>query len=360
MGSKNEVQDVAATKETKGATTFQFSLKPLIFLLNFYGFWIPIGDRIEPNRCISRYTKRGLPIVLLFGGLFLVVNFTFCIFASTITANVALKNHANKSFINVTAMQIFDRVLNFFNIAAFTIAIHLIFFIRVWLFPGTWNRLWINLQQIQNDLNLDQEFYGRIRKYVYISLSAFVIDSAFFIYPVSFGPIWYWELNYPYAIFVVGLNFTRHIVTSILVFYLILVLCAVELFSVLNERIKSLIVQNKSVDLASELEKLRDHHTLVCQFTRWINNCYGLMILLTIGHGCLAFIAQSYAILNTFKSTDSTHELKFLQLGVFFHDFMRLSAFICIPKKLKDQVVAASHLNLISDIHFEINFLFLK
>jgi len=154
---------------------------------------------------------------------------------------------------------------------------------------NSWKSLWTHLQRIQRDLNMGIQFYNQIQSVVWISILFLMADAAFFCYPISVGPIWFWDTPWLYPVFVIGLNLSRLIVSTVLTLFYVLVFSNSKLFTVLNRRAELLAISyNKSNDeyrnfiFISQLEKWRNHNFLVCQLSCWINNCFGEIILVTL------------------------------------------------------------------------------
>jgi len=342
--SKNQVHDGANSPSTTAYATFEHSLRPLTLLLNLFGFWVPVGEKIDHYRCFSRYAKCAAPILLILSVFLLLADLLFYTVATGATLQSA-KDIGESSFYNLTFAENLEATVDFINIAGFTTCIHFLFFTAVWLVPANWKRLCCNMQQIQRDLNLDETFYIRIRKIVWVSLFFLVIDVGYFLYPVSLSWHWYFWDGYdlPNIIFIIGMNLSRLIVSTILILFGVLTLSAAQMFYVLNKRVQSLIIElklngiNGYSILASEIEKWREHHILVCQFVRWINHVFGVIILVTISHGFLAFVTTLFATIDCFKLSP-IEEFKYTFLGIFLQHSSRLLLFIYPPHKLQIEV----------------------
>ena len=349
--SKNKVQDAVNSLSTTAYTIFEFSLRPLILLLNLFGFWVPVGEKIDHYRCLSRNAKCAVPILLILSVFLLLADLLFYSVATGATIQSA-KDISESSFYNLTFAENLEATVDFINIAGFTTCIHFLFFTVVWLVPANWKRLCYNMQQIQHDLNLDETFYIRIRKIVWVSLFFLIIDVGVFFYFVSLSGHWYFWDGYdlPNIIFIVGINLSRLIVSTILIIFGVLTFTAAQLFYVLNKRVQSLVIElklngiNGYSILASKLEKWREHHILVCQFVRWINHVFGAIILVTISHGFLAFVTTLFAAITCFKLSP-IEEFKYTFLGIFLQHSVRLVLFIYPPYKLQIEVSISLKVN---------------
>ena len=202
----------------------------------------------------------------------------------------------------------------------------------------------MNLQQIEFNLKFEVHFYRRIRRLVWYFLLIMLIDGSIFCFPISVGSIWFYDSDqYFNTIFVIGLNLSRFIVSTILTLFTILVFVAADTFAVLNRRTKSPIIQYKEKQvsgsfLASELEKLREHHILVCQFTRWINQCFGFIVLVAISCCFVSCIVDCYATIRTFYS-GSFADKQFIFLTMFIQQLTNMFIFIYAPYKLESEVI---------------------
>ena len=343
---------------TSATATLKFSLKPLVILINLFGFTVPIDDGIiikENNSLvfdaihpfsITKFFKWA--ILLPLGGLILLAEIGFYIFASIV--NIQMANYFFQCSptclgINITSTDIFGILMGFFNLEFFVVLTHLTFFVTVWFFAESWKCLWLNLKQIQQHLRLEIPFYRRVRNIVWLSILLLVADAAFFVYPISFSNIWFWpytELtDWRYLIFIVIVNLSRTIAVAIITTFSVLVFVVADLFVVLNCRVNSLVVSYNTggindSQLVTQLENWRNHHTIVCQFARWINKVFNPIILVTICNCFISFIAYSYAIIESFQK--HLDDLKFIYFALFFQQLIRLLYFIYAPFKLALQV----------------------
>jgi hypothetical protein len=324
----NNVQDTMAA-----STNFESNLKPLIYLFHLLGFHIPTG-KIDPDRfgyggCVW--------YCFLMGGLFLLADFAYNAYASFSVVDMLSQCCQGYNGTNLTAATAFSFQISWFNTAGYCAISHLSFFLTVWLGQRDWKRLWINLQEIQLQMNLDRCFYRRFKRQVWLCLMIRLLQTGYFFYPVSFTPAYhYWNIPWLSSAHMTMLNLTNFVSKAILVLFFILVICSSDLLTLLALRAKFLIRQHKldgnASFLANELEKWRRHHLLVCQFIRWINNCFGSFLLLTVGNFFVSFIVNFY---NIFEAIRTGVDAWMFFLSISALEMAKLFLFLHAPYKMK-------------------------
>ena len=344
MTNKNSDMEVV-DGQTSSAFLFESSLKPLILLLNLFGFYIPTG---KINTHSFSYGNHWAWILFFIGILFLLASFTYYIFASVVTYKMMSINGLGLNGTNLTRQVLITYGLAWLNMAGYTTGVHLSLFIAIWFTPRNWKRLWIKLQEISFRINLQPEFYRQTKKIVWISFLLLIIDTAMFFYPISVSPIWFWNIPQLYPIYLAILNLTSFIVRTIVSLLFVLNFCAANLFTALNFKMKTLIWQyekegNNGSLLASELEKWKGHHILVCEFVDKINRCFSFVILVTIGNGYLSFITNFYNIVTGLMNNDKI--ITALFAIILLREFIFLFTFIYASNKLKTEVKSKLKLN---------------
>ena len=365
--TEEKVKDIEMIVNVYGpATAFESSMKPLILLLNSFGLYIPTG-KIQPKS----FSYGGCVwILFLIGTFFLLADFAYYIYASMVAVEMMNFNNLGYDKIgnqttNLTSANLFSRGLAWFNIAGYTTLIHLSFFIGIWLTPGNWKHLWMNLQEIAHQMNLKPDFYHRMKKIVRFALLLLLLDSGIFSY-ISQAPAWFWpsqhstNSHYPiaglissnpslivpfieqlYSVFVFMLNLTNLIVRLILSLLFVLVFFAADLFVALNQRAKDIVLQHDMDSdgslLTSELEKWKKSHRLVCRLVRQINRCFSVIILLTISNGYLSFITNIFIATSDLLDLNSEFD-SIIYIVIFGRELIFLSTFIYASNRVKAEV----------------------
>ena len=343
--SNNNLAEVIRDGGVPAASAFESSFKPLILLLNLFGLYIPTG-KIDPHSfSYGSFTC----VLFLIGFVFLIADFAFYGYASLVTVEMMNYNHLGHNGTNFTTSVIFSYGLAWFNMAGYTTIVHLSFFIGIWLIPSNWKHLWLNLQEIAVQMNLNTRFYRRIRKIVCVGLLLLLLDTVIFCYPISLSSIWLWNVDWLYPGYLTMLNLTNFIVRTILTLLFVLVFCSADLFTAINHRAKDLILKYQSDNngsmFASQLEVWKKSHRLVCRFVRRINRCFSIVILVTIGNGYLLFITNAYNLcvgMSADNNPDVDNENQFKSLifiAILGRELTFLSTFIYASNKVKAEVI---------------------
>ena len=309
---------------------FESSLKPFIILLNLFGFSIPEG----------KFRSFLFP----FGGLLWFSTASFLLFSLIVTIRVASYLLAcSPTCVPLLPAEIFTMSSSFSSLVVFIFLNHSSFFVVNWLVPAEWTRLWLDLHEIQRDLGLEIQFHCRIRNIVRIALFVLFVDASFFFYPISFEKsMWFWDLDSLYPMFIVMINLSRLIASAVVTLLIVLILVGAELFALLNRRANCLIQHYKNGEmsdflLVNRLENWRNHHILVCQFTRRINTVFNPIILTSVCYYFISFILYSYAVIETFRR--QMGDVKFYLLGMFIQHLIGIFFTMYAPSKLQTQVI---------------------
>ena len=321
---------------------FDSILQPFVVLFSFLGLHISISSSPLGKVNLNTLGYGGCVwIVLLFGLLLLIIDLTYYIYASFVAIDVMEGNGIGFNSTNVTTMTMISIGISWFNTAGYTTLAHLSFFIGVWYNQGDWKRLWINLLEIQSQMNLDETFSRHCKRLVWFSLIFLFLETAYFFWPVSMCPMWLWNIDWLYPAYVGLLNLTNFILRAIVALFFVLVSLAADLISVLSRRAKTIVKEHGSVlggndyFLALELEKWRRHHLLVCQFICWINTCFGPVVLLSIANGFISFITNFYNIFEALRNGDN---IIWTFVAIFAHKVTQMFFFLYAPYNLKLKV----------------------
>lgn len=128
--------------------------------------------------------------------------------------------------------------------------------------------------------------------------------------------------------------------TSILILFWVLVYSTFLFFRVLNQQIQDLVKPGNAIRL-EELKVWKSNHACVCRMVHWINQCFGLIILIAVSHGFLAFITNAYQFFARVIGLDQEDDQQFS--GLFFlllviQEVAFLSILICTSHNLTSQV----------------------
>lgn len=341
IAMKNKVRDdfpIALPEECN----FESSLKYLILLLNALGLHIQTG-KIDLNR--FGYGGR-IWVIGLFGSVYLFSNIYYYIY-HRVDLMSALKKNMRSNATNggppkLPTSVVLSVVIDTFNTAGYITSIHSSIFICIWLVQNNWKLMWMNLKEIEFNLKFDYQFYQRIKKKCRFFITLLIGHSIYLTCRnlmkeqllMSLSP----DMNIWIAIAeMIWMDVTHFIVNSIITLFFVLISCSADFLVSLKTRIRNLIEMKESGSLlASELEKWRSHHSIICQFIRWINKCFGPIIVIFIGHSFVSLITNSYQI------ADSVVLFKGLVLfnctvGL-IQDFVLLFAIIYLASSIKSEV----------------------
>ena len=110
----------------------------------------------------------------------------------------------------------------------------------------------------------------------------------------------------------------------------ILIRHATIMFADLNKQIQDILSPNNSTRLISnKLETWRQNHVLVCQLVDNINQCFGLMLLISISCYFISFIVMSYQLYKGIMNFSTVQQ---------FNDEMLISALTIVLVMLKNAV----------------------
>lgn len=343
---KNQVND-ESFKVTKNLSNenFESSFKSVKVLLGMLGLYIPTG-KIDLHR--FGYGEQRAWVIVLFGSLLLLADTASCTYnmVQTLIDLTSMNANINDSISKKPLSLLLSIGIDQFNASGYTIIIHSSIFNCIWLVQGNWKRLWINIQEIEHHLNLSNQFYRRIKKKNFYFILLFVGHSLYFLClkllraqllpPPTGNNIWL-SLIKP-----IWLSMTHFVISAIITLFFVLVSCSADLLTLLKNRLKILIQINKenSLLLASELEKWRHHHAIVCRFIRYVNKCFGAIILIFIGHGFICFITDFYQLFDGILR----QQLPFLltYTAAFIQEFVLLFTIIRLGSNIKAEVCSKS------------------
>ena len=348
MNKVNDGSTVIPPRPLRSETAivrFESILQPFVVLFSLLGLHIPISSsqgKVLLDLHLNTLGYGGCVwTVLLFGLLLLMINLAYYAYGSFVAMAVMANNGIGLNGANVTTITMISFGISWFNTAGYITLAHLCFFINVWCNQGDWKRLWINLTEIQLQMNLDEPFGRGCKRLVYFSLIFLFLETAYFFWPVSMCPMWLWNIDWLYPAYLGLLNLTNFIVRAIVALFFVLVTFAADFLAVMSRRAKTIVKKHGSAYgsndsfLASELEKWRRHHLLICQFIRWINTCFGPVILLTITNGFISFITNFYNIFEALRNGD---DIYWTFAAIFAHEVTQMFFFLYAPCNLKYKV----------------------
>lgn len=128
----------------------------------------------------------------------------------------------------------------------------------------------------------------------------------------------YWKLGlYWRPVAVVLSNVTRTAVLNIFALFCVLVRCTSVVFEILNHRIEiltraasddvdhhqqyHLMLHNPPNLFTARLEKWRRNHARACQLVDRINECFGIVLLVTVTNGFVSFITTSFELVRSLQ-----------------------------------------------------------
>jgi hypothetical protein len=342
---KNQVEDALALLNKN---SLESSLKPLVALLNIIGLHVPISNKqgINPN-CYGYGRRVYCWILGLYGCILPFSQISFWIYKFTSDgSNLSPKdlkpkesNGTSNGAPQIATSTIISIIISSFNEIGYSVIIHSSISITIWLYQFNWKLLWINLREIEINMNLDVQFYQRTTKMCRILILSLLGHTIFFVVrdyltknALGFNIV-YWTL--------VWMTFNHFIIDAILTLFYILVSCSVDLLALLDRRLKALIIGSncKQVHnslLSSELEKWRRHHIFVCQFIEHINACFGLIIITFISYSFISFITCCYLMYDSIDSDKKNVLLvPFTEL---LQKSIQMLTFIGVSVKIKSQV----------------------
>ena len=152
-------------------TGFGWSLRPIIIWFQFLG--IQLDAPSESNRTKSICWWMGLTFVLIN----LVANMvSLCWSFDVLYAEADELSNNSSEGRKIQLLDCIEPLIQWSTNALFRIGPHLIFFI--FYVNGKWNSLWLNLLEIQRDLQINEAMHNTIRRHCcYTGLALFFIVS---------------------------------------------------------------------------------------------------------------------------------------------------------------------------------------
>lgn len=103
-------------------------------------------------------------------------------------------------------------------------------------------------------------------------------------------------------------NIFHLIAIGIQIIFSVMIAIVMELFLVLENRMKTISKRNYvNHRLSNELELWRRHHELVCRLVDHINNCFGAILIVTFINICGGAVKYSTQLLNLQRSSWSSY-----------------------------------------------------
>ena len=128
---------------------------------------------------------------------------------------------------------------------------------------------------------------------------------------------------------------------SILILFFVLVISASLLFEFLNQKIDMMLLllhNSSSTECALiELNKWKRHHWMVSQLVDRINDCFGMIVFLSVLRGFVSFISYAYSMAFASNKNDAFWELYYLI--VFVNEFFHLWLAVYPPYFLQSEVM---------------------
>lgn len=124
--------------------------------------------------------------------------------------------------------------------------------------------------------------------------------------------------------------------SSIIILFWIMVSTTIALFRLLGNRIRAIVSRTSPMDL-EELLVWKNHHAMVCHLVSLINRCFGSVVLISICHGFLIFIANFYQFVVAFEDSNWSSGVSYLL--VFLQQVILLSIIIVVSTKLQREVI---------------------
>ena len=331
-----------------GALSLESCLKPFIILLAIFGLHVPTG-KIK----MGSFDYGGCAwILFVFGGFLLLSNIGYWVYASIVTLNLLVANGIGVNGTDLAFAQRAGLGINWFNTATFTGSVHLSLFITIWLYPTDWKRIWITLQEIHINFNLEVQFYRHIRNFVWaLFFFYYILDAVYFGVLSYKSVVWLWNIEWLHPLYLAMLNLTHLIAMAIRCLLIVLLFCACNLFAHLNRRLQSIIYRHHSnsyqigivsADCGSQksinidLEKWMKHYLIVCRFVQSVNSCFDFIILVSVGNAFVSFITYFYGVSDGIAIGVLVISMHFVLL--FVEAFLNIFIFIYFTQKLKSEV----------------------
>ena len=346
---KNQVEDDTLPVSLTNKNSLELSLKPLVVLLQIIGLHIPLGNKqqiINPHRYGYGRT-RPYWMLGLFGCILLLSHISFWIYKllTEIIQNDQKPKESNQTAVSDGGRQLamsalISIIISYLNDIGYSVIIHSSICITVWIVQFNWKLIWINLKEIEINMNLDAQFYRRTAKMCRMFILLLLGHCIFFAVRDTLSK-YIIGLNAAYWV-LIWINVNHFIIDVILTLFYVMVSCSADLLALLDRRVKALIIGSncKQINdslLASELEKWRRHHILVCQYIEHINTCFGLIILTFIAYSFVSFITCCYLLYDSIDS--DKNNLIIVSSAELLQRAVHMFTFIGASVKIKSEAI---------------------
>jgi len=347
---KNQVEDDKLPVSHSNKNSLELSLRPLVVLLQIIGLHIPLGNKqliINPHRYGYERT-RPYWMLGLYGCILLLSHISFWIYK---LLTVIIQNDQQQKKSNQTAASsdgggqlalsaLISIIISYLSDIGYSVIIHSSICITVWIVQFNWKLIWINLKEIEINMNLDIQFYRRAAKMCKMFILLLLGHCIFFAVRDTLSK-YIIGLNAAYWV-LIWTNVNHFIIDVILTLFYVLVSCSADLLALLDRRVKALIIGSncKQINdclLASELEKWRRHHILVCQLIEHINTCFGLIILTFIAYSFVSFITCCYLLYDSIGS--DKNNLFIVSSTELLQKAVHMFTFIGVSVKIKSEAI---------------------
>ncbi|KAI9562674.1 hypothetical protein GHT06_010128 [Daphnia sinensis] len=309
-------------------TSIETNLWPLLVGLRIFGF--RMGSSKKPSEG-SRYSI-GLTVV----GSLMVLSTVVIHCTSFVCGVMRLKaNGIGTNGTNLTTANLLNIGIEHLNYTWVLIGVHVTFFFVS--LTSNWTTLWDSLLLIERNLKLNSTFHRKCKKSVSIGFCFLLIDcvSHLLISIRSF----YWDMGVLSPLAIVLSNVSRTTIVSVFLLFCVLVRVIMLVFQTLNEQIAHLdeTEQFPSLYLTSRvlnmrLEKWRRNHTLACELVEMVNQCFGIVMLVTVVNVFISFITTTFEIVRSMQD-DATIPVLFIV--IFIKKSILLSIIIYEPYRLQ-------------------------
>lgn len=158
----------------------------------------------------------------------------------------------------------------------------------------------------------------------------------------------YWDMGVLSPLAIVLSNVSRTTIVSVFLLFCVLVRVIMLVFQTLNDQIAHLdeTDQFPSLYLTSRvlnirLEKWRRNHTLACELVEMVNQCFGIVMLVTVVNVFISFITTTFEIVRSMQD-DATIPVLFTV--IFIKKSILLSIIIYEPYRLQSEVYISKNI----------------
>ena len=335
---------------------FLWSLNPIFSWMQFIGFELNCSVWRSNWRCVAAV---GFGLLLL--TLNLLISVTQC------TAKVWQ-----------SPTSVWVNVLVEFNVAFYSVALYLAFLMAV---RSHWKKLFDKMQQIERSFALNRSIlYKACRK---VSIAGMVFFTVVIYLNGKYNQhseIWvgllqdvlinirrpspHWKIGnagdasqlFDPSVEEMSLLVSRNVIMaswSIQILFSILVRHVTIIFAGLNRQMEVILCPDNSMRLvAMKLETWRHNHVLVCQMVHCISECFGLVLLISMGHHSISLIVLSYEMYEDFHeyfvgNSPGVGYRPFVTVLLMARHLVHLILIVFIPCQMQKEVRIYHHLTIL-------------